>query len=70
MKQVIILESVGSCIDDDGNVYPLNCDGTPDLMITCHVEDMSLDDDWWNRISDEDAVLVYQVMRGEGKLNE
>ena len=37
MKQVILLESVDSCIDKDGNIYPLNCDGTPDLMITCHV---------------------------------
>ena len=66
MKQVIILESVGSCIDDDGNVYPLNCDGTPDLMITCHVDEQ--DEEFWDNISDEDSIRIYQVL--EGRLNE
>lgn len=66
MKQVIILESVGSCIDDDGNVYPLNCDGTPDLMITCHVDEQ--DEEFWDSISDEDSIRIYEVL--EGRLNE
>ena len=61
-----MLESVDSCIDKDGNMYPLNCDGTPDFMITYHLDDV--DEDFWNTISDEDSKLVYEVL--EGKLNE
>ena len=66
MKQVMILESVRTCIDDQGNIYPLNCDGTPDFMITYHLDDV--DEEFWNTISDEDSKLVYEVL--EGKLNE
>ena len=66
MKQVMILESVRTCIDDQGNIYPLNCDGTPDFMITYHLDDV--DEDFWNTISDEDIVLVHEVL--EGKKNE
>ena len=66
MKQVMILESVRTCIDDQGNIYPLNCDGTPDFMITYHLDDCG--EDFWNTISDEDSKLVYEVL--EGKLNE
>ena len=66
MKQVILLESVGSCIEEDGYVSPMNCDGTPDLMITCHVNE--LDDDFWNDIDDEDAKLVHQVMSDDPTL--
>ena len=28
---VLVLESVGSCVDDTGLTYPLNVDGTPDV---------------------------------------
>ena len=62
----MILKSVRTCIDDQGNIYPLNCDGTPDFMITYHLDDV--DEDFWNTISDEDSKLVYEVL--EGKLNE
>ena len=66
MINVIMLESVDSCIDKDGNIYPFNCDGTPDLMITCHVDEQ--DEEFWNTISDEASTRIYQVM--EGRLNE
>ena len=66
MKQVMILESVRTCIDNEGYIYPLNCDGTPDFMITYHLDDV--DEEFWNTISDEDSVLVYEVL--EGRLNE
>ena len=66
MKHVIILESVDSCIDKNGNIYPLNCDGTPDLMITCHVDEQ--DEEFWTTISDNDSTRIYQVL--EGRLNE
>lgn len=60
MKNVIILESVGSCIDDKGYVYPLNCDGTPDLMITCHLDDQ--DEEFWNTITDDEAAEIVAWM--------
>ena len=66
MKHVIILESVESCIDKDWNIYPFNCDGTPDLKITCHVDDQ--DEEFLNTISDEDSARIYQVL--EGRLDE
>ena len=33
---VLILESVGSCIDGGGNTYSLNIDGTPDTDNPVH----------------------------------
>ena len=66
MINVILLESVGSCIDKDGNIYPLNCDGSPDLMITCHVDEQ--DEEFWDTISDNDSARIYQVL--EGRLSE
>ena len=53
MRNVLLLESVRSCMDQAGNVYPLNCDGTPDFMITCHLDDQ--DTEFWETMSDEDA---------------
>ena len=66
MKQVILLQSDDRCIDKHGNIYPLNCDGTPELMITCHVDEQ--DDEFWDTISDNDSARIYQVL--EGRLNE
>ena len=60
MKNTILLESVRSCVDDTGYVYPLNCDGTPDFMITCHLDDM--DEEFWNTISDDDAAEIVAWM--------
>ena len=55
-----MLESVGSCVDDKGYVYPLNCDGTPDLMITCHLDDQ--DEEFWNTITDDEAAEIVAWM--------
>ena len=60
MKNVIMLESVDSCIDKDGNIYPFNCDGTPDLMITCHIDDQ--DEEFWNNITDDEAAEIVAWM--------
>jgi len=60
MKNVLLLESVRSCIDDGGNVYPLNCDGSPDFMITCHLDDQ--DEDFWNTITDDEAAEIVAWM--------
>tara|TARA_R110000765_G_C18821540_1_gene595823 strand:+ start:435 stop:620 length:186 start_codon:yes stop_codon:yes gene_type:complete len=56
MRNVLLLESVRSCMDEFGNVYPLNCDGSPDFMITCHLDDQ--DKEFWDTMSDEDAADV------------
>ena len=60
MTNVIVLESVDSCIDKDWNMYPLNCDGSPDFMITCHIDEM--DKEFWDDISEKDAAKVVTWM--------
>ena len=53
---VLVLESVGSCVDEDGVVYPLNADNTPD--ITCGVDFIDTTDEWSESLSEEDAGLL------------
>lgn len=60
MKNLLELESIRSCMDMDGYVYPLNCDGSPDFMITCHIDEM--DKEFWDDISDKDAAKVVTWM--------
>ena len=38
---VLMLESVGSCVDCNGMTYPLNTDGTPDELIGIKIESIS-----------------------------
>jgi hypothetical protein len=54
--EVLVLESVGSCVDVDGVVYPLNADNTPD--ITCGVDWLDTTDEWSESLSEEDAGLL------------
>ena len=51
---VLMLESVGSCIDCTGTTYPLNIDGTPDMNdgMAVHVGDCN--DQWFGALSSED----------------
>ena len=60
MKQVIILESVSSCIDAEGYIYPLNCDGTPDLMMKVHIDDV--DPKWFESLNSTDMALIKEVL--------
>ena len=53
---VLVLESVGSCIDEDGTVYPMNVDGTPDT--NCGVDWVETSDEWSESLSNEDAALL------------
>ena len=53
---VLVLESVGSCIDEDGIVYPMNVDNTPDT--NCGVDWVETDDEWSTSLSNEDAGLL------------
>ena len=51
--EVLVLESVGSCVDTDGIVYPMNVDNTPDLNGGSYFEDTT--DEWSESLSEEDA---------------
>tara|TARA_Y100000593_G_C4050026_1_gene209256 strand:+ start:66 stop:269 length:204 start_codon:yes stop_codon:yes gene_type:complete len=55
--EVIMLKSVGSCIDKTGMTYPLQVDGTPDMNMGCHIEDIE-NDEWFESLSDEDNALL------------
>ena len=51
---VLVLESVGSCVDTDNVTHPLNEDGTPDMYdgMAVHVGDCN--DEWLGALSSED----------------
>jgi len=50
--EVLVLESVGSCIDTSGITYPLNIDDTPDIDNGVHIDDC--DTEWLDALSSED----------------
>jgi hypothetical protein len=54
--KVIVLESVGSCMDEDGTVYPMGVNGTPDT--NCGVDWIDTSDEWSESLSEEDAGLL------------
>ena len=49
---VLMLESVGSCIDDKGITYPLNIDGTPDTSNSVHFSECT--EEWYDNLSEDD----------------
>ena len=49
---VLILESVGSCIDEGGNVYPLWENGTPDTENPIHFSECT--QEWYDGLSKDD----------------
>ena len=53
---VLVLDSVGSCVDTNGMVYPLNIDNTPDL--NCGSDFLDTTDEWSESLSEEDAGLL------------
>lgn len=53
---VLVLESVGSCVDEDGIVYPMNTDNTPDT--NCGVDWLDTTDEWSESVSEEDCGLL------------
>ncbi|MAH42769.1 hypothetical protein CL614_03530 [archaeon] len=54
--EVLVLESVGSCVDTDGIVYPMNVDNKPDT--NNGVDWIDTDDEWGEALSDEDVELL------------
>ena len=65
--KVLMLESVGSCIDCTGTTYPLNVNGTPDMSSGVHYKDTS--EEFLNNLSFDDAAelndWVYEVCGDE-----
>ena len=53
---VLMLESVGSCIDTDNMVYPLDTNNNPDFDMGVHVGYTT--DEWSTSLSEEDAGLL------------
>ena len=53
---VLVLESVGSCVDTEGVIYPLNVDNTPDSA--GGVDFLDTTDEWSEALSEEDAGLL------------
>ena len=49
---VLILESVGSCIDEDGNTFSLNVNGTPDTNNPVHFSECT--EEWYDGLSKDD----------------
>ena len=53
---VLVLESVGSCVDKKGMIYPMNVDNTPDT--NSGVDWLDTTDEWSESLSEEDAGLL------------
>ena len=50
---VLILESVGSCIDEDGNTFSLNVNGTPDTNNPVHFSECT--EEWYDGLEFKDG---------------
>ena len=57
---VLVLESVGSCVDTEGMIYPMNVDNTPDT--NNGVDWLDTTDEWFESLSDEDVVSFDEWM--------
>jgi len=59
MKELIELPSVGTWLDPvNGNVFPMNADGTPDWESPIHFSEIEAGGDWWNALSPADLEVV------------
>ena len=55
----IPLSSVGCFIDNKGFTYPMNEDGTPDLMSNISIEECT--EEWFSTLSSEDNLVVQNI---------
>ena len=55
---VLILESVGSCVDSEGYIYPLNVDGSPDRDAGVHYSECT--GEWYDSLNEEDYLLFIE----------
>ena len=62
----IELESVGSLVQEDGLVFPIDCSEAPETaseaeeMMGVHIMDCC--DEWWTNMSCEDAVKLFPFL--------
>ena len=54
----IVLESVGTAVDENGITHPINADGTIDMDEGMAVDWIDTDDEWSSSLSNEDAKLL------------
>jgi len=59
MTDQIILPSVGSYIQTDGYIGPLQADGKPDIQNTIHINDANAS--WFNALNAYDLALVRSI---------
>ena len=57
---VLVLESVGSCVDTNGVVYPLDSGRTPDMSDGVHIYDTT--NEWWENVSMDDALILFPFL--------
>ena len=60
MLEVTILESVGSCIDNDYITYPMNTDNTPDVNSGVSLVDCC--NEWYDNLSNDDMKLIVNLL--------
>jgi hypothetical protein len=60
MLEVTILESVGSCIDNDYITYPMNADNTPDINSGVNLVDCC--DEWYDNLNNNDVKLIVNLL--------
>ena len=58
----IVLESVGSVVDDKGIDYPLNNDGTTNTSVGSLVHIMDCDDEWFENMTCQDCVTLFSFL--------
>ncbi len=62
----IELESVGSLIQENGLVFPIDCSEAPetasDAEIMSGVHIMDCDDEWWTNLSCQDCVTLFSFL--------
>ena len=62
MSDQIILKSVGSYVDTNGHVGPLDKDGYPDMYEGTSVDVLDVDDEWVDQLSEEDCRSFLSVV--------
>lgn len=60
MLEVTILESVGSCIDNNYITYPMNVDNTPDVNSGVSLVDCC--DEWYENLNSDDVKLIINLL--------
>ena len=69
----IEIESVGSLVTEEGNVFPIDCSEPPvtasdaEEMMGVHILDT--DDEWWMSLSKDEAFMVLEFLETNGVID-